>query len=224
MKAEKVLVCFAVEEEAAPFRKRLGKSEVEILITGMGERNAEREIEAALQKGKPRMVLTCGFAGGLRPGITMGTVLYDAADRKEIEPRLDAAGAIKARFCFSERVAATAAEKRGLWESSRADAVEMESHAIRAKCREKGIPSAIVRVVLDAAEEDLPLDFNRLMTADKRMNYGKLALELARAPGKIGALVRLQQQTRAAAEKLADVLEKFVRAEGNRQEDQQTGT
>ncbi len=114
------------------------------------------------------------------------------------------------RFMFSTRVATTAEEKRALWEESKADAVEMESQTICVICREQGIPSATVRVVLDTAARDLPLDFNQLMTADQRMSYGKLALALVRSPGKIEALLQLQKQSRSAAEKLADVLEKFV--------------
>jgi hypothetical protein len=67
-----------------------------------------------------------------------------------------------------------------------------------------------VRVILDTAEEDLPLDFNQLMNARQQMDYGKLALALARSPGKLGALLRLQKQSRAAAEALAAVLARLL--------------
>ena len=53
-----------------------------------------------------------------------------------------------------------------------------------------------MRVILDTANEDLPLDFNQLMTADQKMSYGKLALALVKSPGKVGALLRLQKQSR----------------------------
>jgi hypothetical protein len=69
-----------------------------------------------------------------------------------------------------------------------------------------------VRVILDTANEDLPLDFNQLMTADQKMSYGKLALALAKSPGKVGALLRLRQQTEAAAGKLAEVLGRITAA------------
>ena len=82
----------------------------------------------------------------------------------------------------------------------------MESETIRAVCREHHLPSATVRVILDAAEEDLPLDFNQLMTADQRMDNSRLALALLRSPGKIGGLLKLQRQSKAVSEQLARVL------------------
>jgi len=215
----RLLVCFAVKEEAAPFRQRLGQqSGVQILLTGMGGSNAERAVRNALaspaqaQPAKPDLVLSCGFAGGLRPDLERGAVLYETDTGANVSTNLEAAGARKARFLFSTRVATTAAEKRVLYEQSKADAVEMESQTVRAICTEHGIPSATVRVVLDTADEDLPFDFNDLMTPYQRLSYGKLALALARSPGKISVLLHLQKQSQFAAEKLATVLLSFLKS------------
>lgn len=200
-------MCFAVKEEARAFQKLAGeRGNVQVILVGIGKRNAERAIRAALANGPPQLVLTCGFAGGLIPELAMGTVVFAADPESGLEPALLAAGAKPARFHCAERVAATAEQKRALREATGADAVEMESESIRAVCREQRIPSATVRVILDTANEDLPLDFNRLMTAGQKMSYGKLALALARSPGKVGALLKLQEQSKAAAEKLAEVL------------------
>jgi adenosylhomocysteine nucleosidase len=179
---------------------------VKTLLTGIGSHNAERAIRTALNRQKPNAVLSCGFAGGLRPALATGTVVFTADKETGWEPTLLAAGAQCARFHCAEGVATTAEQKRALWQATGADAVEMESRAIVGVCREQGIPSAIVRVILDTASEDLPLDFNQLLTAAQRMDKSRLALALLKSPGKAGALLRLRRQSNAAAEKLTQVL------------------
>jgi adenosylhomocysteine nucleosidase len=209
----KVLVCFALKEEARPFQPLVAtRRDVKVILVGIGKRNAERAIRAALAEERPTLVLTSGSAGGLRPDLTLGTVVFDADPETGLEPALLAAGAQRARFHCSARVAATAAEKRALRESTGADAVEMESEPIRAVCREQRIPSATVRVILDTSEEDLPLDFNDLLTAEQRMSYRKLTLALVKSPGKVGALIRLQKRSQAASKRLAEVLGRITAA------------
>src|SRR6185503_20338017 len=105
-------------------------------------------------------------------------------------PLLLTAGACPVKFHCVDRVAITVDEKRELWETTGADAVEMESQIIRAICRAHGIPSATIRVISDAAQENLPLDFNALMTGDHELNYPRLVLALLSSPRKIPALLR----------------------------------
>ncbi len=94
-----MLVCFAVKEEAGVFQKlAAGRSNVKVILVGMGKRNAERAIRAALAKERPQLVLTCGFAGGLRPELATGTVVFAADPETGLEPALLAAGAKPARF------------------------------------------------------------------------------------------------------------------------------
>ena len=204
------LVCFAVKEEAAPFKEAIGPNpNVQILLTGMGQRNADKSIRTALSTQKPTLVLTCGFAGALNPDLSLGAVLF-SCDEAPLQLRLLAAGALPARFHCANRVASTAGEKRALWESTQADAVEMESQIIYNICREHQIPCATIRVILDTASEDLPLDFNFLVTADQQMDYRKLAFSLAKSPSKIAALLRLQKESKKAAEQLGKVLRKLI--------------
>jgi nucleoside phosphorylase len=244
-----ILFCFALKEEAAPFRKMAAGTvaaapAASILITGIGRRNAEKSVREFLaghsggasvpasrlvsSLAPPDYVLTCGFAGGLNPDLKPGDVVFEIFPRSsrgdeaqtetgnQLEPthvgcyeKLIAAGAKPAKFFCAGRIATTAAEKKKLRAETGADAVEMESEAIHAICRECGIPCATVRVISDTANEDLPLDFNALAKPDQSLDYGKLAWAIARSPGKIGALLKLQKQTRFAAERLAEVLSKI---------------
>lgn len=205
--ASLLLICFAVKEESRPFERLvMNHSGMEILLTGMGQRNAECALRLRLRQNSPAAVISSGFAGGLNPDLMRGNIVFDADNDFPLAAALRKAGAREARFHCSPSVVITAADKQLLWETLRADAVEMESSVIRTVCREQGIPSATVRVISDTAQESLPLDFNRLLTEDLEMDYGKLSLAMLKAPGKVGELLRFQQKIRAAANRLARVL------------------
>jgi adenosylhomocysteine nucleosidase len=205
-----ILICFALKEEAAPFRKMVaGKSGISILIVGIGRANAEKSVRQFLAENSPELVLTCGFAGGLNPDLKLGEVVYETLD-ENLYAKISAAGAKPAKFFCADRIATTVAEKKKLRAETGADVVEMESAAIRAVCAERGIPCATVRVISDTADEDLPLDFNALAKPDKSLDFGKLFFAIAKSPGKIGALMQLQKKSSFAAKQLADVLAKIT--------------
>jgi nucleoside phosphorylase len=202
------LVCFAVEQEAAAFRKRLADSpHVHVIVTGMGRRNAQRAVTAALDGVSH--VITSGFAGALDPALQIGDVLYQTSDR-EMAAKLQHAGARAGTFHCSEFIAVTAASKAALFASSKAHAVEMESEGIRQVCNGHHIPCTTVRAISDTAGEDLPLDFNRLVTSDQALSGWKLAVAILAAPHKIPALARLGRNSSRAAARLSDVLCRIV--------------
>jgi nucleoside phosphorylase len=205
-----VLVCFALKEEAGAFRRLVKKqADIQILVTGIGQENARSAICPLLKNCSPRFALTCGFAGALNSQLAIGEVLF-ATDEAGLLEKLSRSGARPARFHCSSRVAVTAAEKAELRSTTGADVVEMESGVIQIICRERGIPCATVRVVSDTANEDLPLDFNQLSKPDASLDFGKLALAVAKSPGKLSSLLRLQKNCRFAAGRLAEVLAKVT--------------
>jgi adenosylhomocysteine nucleosidase len=221
-----MLVCFAVKEEAkffSPLREvRVAKGAREqvrmrafcqVWITGMGRTNAARGIREAIAKVKPDRVITAGFAGGLNPKLKVGDVLYDEDFDAGLGNQLEDLGAVSAKFYCHKRVAITAEEKFALWQETSADAVEMESSVIRTICKEFRIPSATVRVISDDAHQDLPLDFNALMTSEDKINYPKLIWTVLSRPSRIPKLMEFQRQTIAASQKLGSVLQDLLRGE-----------
>lgn len=206
------LVCFALKEEAAAFQKLLpAGAPAQITLVGIGRANAEKSLRARLAEITPAQVFTCGFAGGLDPTLTSGQVIFDNGYASPtLTDRLVAAGARPVKFYCADRIAITAAEKKALREQTGCDAVEMESEEIQKICRAAQIPCATIRVISDAAHEDLPLDFNALAKPDKSLDYARLALAVMRSPGKVPALKELQRQTTRAAENLAAVLQKII--------------
>jgi adenosylhomocysteine nucleosidase len=207
---QSTLVCFALKEEAGPFRRATaGRPHLAVLLTGIGRSNAERRVRDCLSNQSPSLVLTCGFAGGLNPQLRIGDVVFHAAD-PALKSALANAGAAPAGFSCAARIAVTAAEKAELRRTTQADAVEMESAAIHEVCREHNIPCATVRVISDTADEDLPLDFNALQKPGQDLDFARLAAALLRQPGKIPALLRLQKNCRLASQRLSDVLTRLV--------------
>src|SRR5262249_47542941 len=196
-----------VKQEARFFQRLAqGRSEVRVLLTGMGYRNAERVLRSLLESTRPSLVVSAGFAGGLKSGLARGTVLFANTADATLKKALLAAGAEPGQFHFAKRVVTRAVEKERLYQDTRADAVEMESQTICAVCREHQVSSIAVRVVLDTADEDLPLDFNGLLTPDERIDLRKLVQAVIKRPARIPALLRLGKQSEIAARRLGEVL------------------
>jgi adenosylhomocysteine nucleosidase len=205
--ASPVLITFAVKEEMKFFS---GGEGIRRFITGMGRDNAERNVLAALEEIKPRLVLTCGFAGGLNPKLKAAEVVFQADPGTDLHSKIEQAGATPVSFFCARRVAITSDEKLRLWRGTGLDAVEMESETIRELCLQRDIPSATVRVISDAADEDLPLDFNTLMSPAQKIHYGKLSWALVRSPWKLAELLAFQQKTVDAAQALGNFLRKLI--------------
>ncbi len=220
------MVTFAVPEESRPFLRAWGLAialkptrrgstcwrfpGLDVVVTGMGSRNANRAIEAFLRDRHPRWVITAGFAGGLDPGFPRGTVgiSSDPAFIDSVElSRLDLT---PMTFHESASVIPTPSAKADLHRQSGDHAVDMESATIRRICHGRGIPSATIRVISDDANEALPLDFGSLMGPDDRMDWTRLALTLIRCPSLVPELIRFQQRLSECSEHLAEVLVKVV--------------
>ena len=209
-----LLICFAVKEEMRFFPWKYWRAgRVQVWVTGIGRFNAAENIRDAIARVQPERVISAGFAGGLNPRFKCGVVLYEQDFDAGFGRDLEDLGAIPARVYCHRRVAITVAEKSALWQQTGADAVEMESSVIRTICREFKIPSATVRVISDDAQQDLPLDFNALMTSDDRINYLKLIWAVLSRPSRIPKLIGFQHQTLDAARKLGAVLEDLLGAE-----------
>lgn len=200
------LVCFAVKEEAVDFKC----SHVETVVSGMGKENALAAIEAILAHRQPKFVITSGFAGGLSEDLKHGSVIGNWDLDFPLISQLELSGVKRVAFHCADRVAITRMEKSSLLASTKMDAVEMESGAIRKLCLGENIPSATVRVISDSAGQDLPLDFNRLMNCDRTMNYFKLAAALIKSPLKIPKLIQFSVQVKLAARELGRTLNKVL--------------
>ena len=165
-----------------------------------------------------RGLLSFGFAGGLDPTLSAGSVVLpteivsgDGArfpttmvwrERLSvaIAKQRPAAGALLSSAAPIDSVAGKAAAFR----DTGAVAVDMESLSIAQVAETRGLSFIAVRVVVDTAADALP----RAVLAANRaghLSVGRLLGGLALAPLDLVALIRLAQRYRAATRSLAAV-------------------
>jgi len=212
---------------------RCGPNNLVLMIGGMGPTSAKQKAERALNGGsstnnghKPDAVLVIGLCGGLsrslserrivayteclsteaaRPPLTCSQTITESvvALLTSSNIRCDrVVGITSARFAITPR------EKLELAKSGAA-VVDMESYSILDAARSVGIPAAVIRVVSDNVDFELP-DFNRALN-----NVGvfddRKALKVA-----LGSPIRtlkLLSANRRAMQNLAKALESILMAE-----------
>jgi hypothetical protein len=98
----------------------------------------------------------------------------------------------------SDRAVATALEKSRLGMGTEAHAVDMESHGIMRAATAAGRPMAVLRIVLDPAERDLPRAALVALGPDGKLRLAALIGALLRRPSEIWGLFRLARDARTA--------------------------
>ena len=200
----KALVCFAVAQEKQYFHAR---ESVHAVVTGMGASAAGRTLARLLEVDHPRLIIAAGFAGGLNPELKLGQMILDDSDLSEHGLNLSGPAALfHGKIHYASKVMVTPFEKASLRKESNADAVDMESSAVRSIARSHRIPMVALRVVTDPYNESLPLDFNQFMDTAGNMRYGRLAFHLLRNPSTVSGLAQFQKKLKYAAQQLGKTL------------------
>jgi adenosylhomocysteine nucleosidase len=209
------------------FTSSVTGAEITAVVTGIGRERAGNALVAALRSAasQAHACISAGLAGALRPECKIGEVVVA---RKVIGNLRNLAKSIGDRPCAPELVAAAEAlgakavgafvtldhavskaeEKREI--GARADAVDMESFDVILTANDYRIPAVAIRAISDGAEEDLPLDMNRVIV-EGRVSTPRVLGEVARHPGSIPGLVRLGRNSKKAAETLATFLDSYVK-------------
>ena len=233
-----VLITFAVEAELAPWRKlrnleefrvgdvtlykaRIGRAQVDLVVTGMGLENARRVADAVMAK-TPRyqFCVSSGFAGGLGD-YSIGDILVaegvqQLGKSKTLQcsrnlvyaARSDGAKQINL-FLTSDHVVRTVEDILQL--APFAGAVEMESFAVATVAQSYKLPVVAIRVISDTTERDMPIRIDTMMDEKGRVSVGGVVRQVVGHPLQLPALIRLGRESRTAAEALANFLEAFIK-------------
>jgi len=214
-----------VKNDSGPrvsFVATIGDKQIEVVLTGIGGNACKQTLARRdLPRGpKPDLVVSSGLAGALsqqlKPGDLIAprkarTLKNDAnADANE-EPWSHSIkqGALPIDTLITvDRVVQTASEKTRL--GFFGEAVDMESAIIMSHCAEAVVPVVTIRAISDAADEDLPIDFDRCLTPQGAVKPLTLVNAIVRSPGNLPHLVRFGRQSNMAARKLAEFLDNYV--------------
>jgi nucleoside phosphorylase len=167
-------------------------------------------------------VISSGLSGALKRAYRVGQIVVP----KRVGTLRDAAGLSTDSnlAAFAERQGATLVdtlltadriiesqeEKARL--SQFADAVDMESFHIVHEFSLEAAPVTVIRAISDAANEDLPIDFSKVLTDTGQLKVTALIKELVLQPTRIPHLIRFAKQSREAAKNLVNFLDVFLRA------------
>lgn len=191
-----VVVTFAVPDESRHFVADTARGPVIIVHTGVGDSRAgRRRLETVLENDEPRLVISAGYAGALRPDLRVGDLVL--GENFSAPALLDAARATLATqplhvggLTTQTTVAETAAAKSALHAATGALAVEMETAWIADACARSGVPLLALRVISDAAGQSFPVPNAVLFDAVRqRPRYLALPAWLLLHPWRIAPFV-----------------------------------
>jgi len=192
-------------------------SPVVLAVTGDGERNARRGVEAALETFDPARLLVIGVAGALTPSLGVGEVI--AARRvlelggeprepsSELLTRALGLGIPGGTVVTAGKLATTPEAKARLAARPGVGSpavVDLESAFYARAADEAGVPWLVLRAVSDTAGESLPAYLEAYRDTGGAVRRKLVVFHALTRPWTIPALVRLARRMSRCSHALAD--------------------
>jgi nucleoside phosphorylase len=203
------------------FKANIGHNEVTALLTGIGGECATQAV-SSIPLELHDICISSGLAGSLDPALTPGDVVVAHTTKTLDQSRSASSDTILVELAVacgakpvsisltSEKIIATADAKEDL--SQEGSIVEMETTYVLAAAMHHHVPCAAIRAISDAADEDLPVDFARILDSHGHLKIGGLLKEVGLSPYRIPLLIQFGRQSRAAGKSLADFLDRYIGA------------
>jgi adenosylhomocysteine nucleosidase len=197
---------------------------VVIVRSGAGQTRVARATELLIDGHQPQVVISAGFAGALCPTLKRHDIIFanEVSDLKGQKISLNQADRIfqhsaawpglhVGKLLTLDHVVRRPSEKQALFQQHQALAVDMETFAVAEVCRHRDVPFCAVRIILDAAEDQLPPYIERLLRQEsKAARLGAALALLWRRPASLKDLWALKENALMASDKLAKFLEKLM--------------
>ena len=212
-----------VPRPARAWSGRLAGQPIIAAEVGVGPTLAAAGLAAVLTAGPVRGVVVIGVAGGLDPGLTVGTVIachrvLDAGgaipppDQERLGRLLEHAGIPSGVAVQSPRIVGTVDAKRharGTIDQPNL-VIDLESATLGRMAAERGLPYLVVRAVSDGADDALPEIILTAQRQDGSIDHARIVRHALTHPGDAIRLSRLGRRVRRCADALADAAEAAV--------------
>jgi adenosylhomocysteine nucleosidase len=223
--AKPVAILTALDEELTGVRRAVPDSTAVVLAaTGDGPKRAASGAARFLERHRPSALIGAGLAAALSPGLAVGDIVasrrvrFEVGDAATPDARLleraCAAGAKPGTLVTVDRPVVSAAAKAALAATAasgeEALAVDMESAAWAREAAARGIPYLVVRVISDAAGEELPLFLPDCVGPDGSIRRGQVARRALLQPSSWGTLLRMRRRLHECSDALGAFLARLL--------------
>ena len=185
-----------------------GSPRVRAIAGGGAADELEDQLWRAIADGGEALI-SFGLAAGLDPHMAAGTCIigrevvhggmcYSANLMWASRLKTAIERAEMARIAGVDRPLSAVSDKRALHAEGGAVAADMESHIVGRIAAESGLPFAILRVIADPAERQLPPAALVGMRSDGAIDFRAVLASLAASPSQLPALMRLTVDTARA--------------------------
>ncbi|TDQ77545.1 adenosylhomocysteine nucleosidase [Dongia mobilis] len=185
-----------------------------IVVSGGGHADATlAKIDALVGSGVTHLA-SFGIAGALDPALGPGDLLIGAEIVLPDKTRLAADNAWVARaatalpqgrvarIAGASHAVASVADKKALYDTTGAAAIDMESHHVAAAARRHNLPFIVIRAIADTAVDALPQAALVGLNKEGRPAIGAVLLSLLRNPFQLPALLRVARRSDIALKTL----------------------
>lgn len=214
--------------------------DVVLMESGIGKSNAENATKIILDRYKPSLLISAGFAGSVKQSIEPGTIYlcnslwviegtpaFWSTELATQSTSLDQTTALKFQtsindMSFSCKLGSCMTVDQfvynrdlKLWigENFAVDVIDMESFWVSKIATESDIPNIVLRVVLDPVGQKLPPFVVEAAKNKKSRGVLKGLRHMALNPGDIKTIYKLSLQVRRSRKILAENLQAIIEAQ-----------
>lgn len=182
---------------------------------GMGRKNASEATRLLMDGHRPRLILSAGFAGGLRDEVQRldfvhpDTLVTEDAEPVTVPTSLAATESPRihvGRLLTVDRVVRTAAEKRDLGTRCDALAVDMETAAVRQVAHAEKVPFVGLRIISDDVNTELPPEVLSVVGSTGALRLGAALASVWKRPSSVKEMWSLRESAQEAADRLCKML------------------